>query len=635
MPRPFTPTPLKLRRPVPSDIEIAQEATLKPITQVAEEAGILPEELELHGNYMAKVRLEILERLKDRPNGIYVDVTAITPTPLGEGKTTTTVGLSQALGAHLGKRVFTCIRQPSQGPTFGIKGGAAGGGYSQVVPMEDFNLHLTGDIHAITAANNLLAAAIDTRIYHEARQTDEQLFNALCPPDKEGKRRFSPPMLRRLQRLGIHKTDPNELTPEERRRFARLDIDPDSITWRRVVDTNDRFLREIEIGLGPEEQMPRRTGFDITVASEVMAILALTTSLQDMRERMGRIVIGTNRQGEPITAEDLGVAGAMTVLMKDAIKPTLMQTLEGTPVFVHAGPFANIAHGNSSILADMIALKLVGPDGFVVTESGFGADIGMEKFFDIKCRYSGLIPQVVVMVATVRALKMHGGGPKVVAGKPLDVAYTEENLDLLRKGLPNLERHIKNALKFGVNVVVAINKFSTDTPAELEVVRQAAIEAGAVDAVVSTHWMDGGAGARALAEAVVKASRLPSSFRFLYPLDLPIKEKIEIICREIYGAEGVDFLPEAEKKIELYTRLGFDRLPICMAKTHLSFTHDPAIKGAPSGFRIPIRDIRASVGAGFLYPLVGEMRTMPGLPTRPVFYDVDIDLNTGRVVGLF
>jgi formyltetrahydrofolate synthetase len=635
MSRPFTPTPLKLRRPVPSDIEIAQEATLKPITQVAEEAGILPEELELHGNYMAKVRLEILERLKDRPNGIYVDVTAITPTPLGEGKTTTTVGLSQALGAHLGKRVFTCIRQPSQGPTFGIKGGAAGGGYSQVVPMEDFNLHLTGDIHAITAANNLLAAAIDTRIYHEARQTDEQLFNALCPPDKEGKRRFSPPMLRRLQRLGIHKTDPNELTPEERRRFARLDIDPDSITWRRVVDTNDRFLREIEIGLGPEEQMPRRTGFDITVASEVMAILALTTSLQDMRERMGRIVIGTNRQGEPITAEDLGVAGAMTVLMKDAIKPTLMQTLEGTPVFVHAGPFANIAHGNSSILADMIALKLVGPDGFVVTESGFGADIGMEKFFDIKCRYSGLIPQVVVMVATVRALKMHGGGPKVVAGKPLDVAYTEENLDLLRKGLPNLERHIKNALKFGVNVVVAINKFSTDTPAELEVVRQAAIEAGAVDAVVSTHWMDGGAGARALAEAVVKASRLPSSFRFLYPLDLPIKEKIEIICREIYGAEGVDFLPEAEKKIELYTRLGFDRLPICMAKTHLSFTHDPAIKGAPSGFRIPIRDIRASVGAGFLYPLVGEMRTMPGLPTRPVFYDVDIDLNTGRVVGLF
>jgi methylenetetrahydrofolate dehydrogenase (NADP+)/methenyltetrahydrofolate cyclohydrolase/formyltetrahydrofolate synthetase len=635
MSRPFTPTPLKLRRPVPSDIEIAQEATLKPITQVAEEAGILPEELELHGNYMAKVRLEILERLKDRPNGIYVDVTAITPTPLGEGKTTTTVGLSQALGAHLGKRVFTCIRQPSQGPTFGIKGGAAGGGYSQVVPMEDFNLHLTGDIHAITAANNLLAAAIDTRIYHEARQTDEQLFNALCPPDKEGKRRFSPPMLRRLQRLGIHKTDPNELTPEERRRFARLDIDPDSITWRRVIDTNDRFLREIEIGLGPEEQMPRRTGFDITVASEVMAILALTTSLQDMRERMGRIVIGTNRQGEPITAEDLGVAGAMTVLMKDAIKPTLMQTLEGTPVFVHAGPFANIAHGNSSILADMIALKLVGPDGFVVTESGFGADIGMEKFFDIKCRYSGLIPQVVVMVATVRALKMHGGGPKVVAGKPLDVAYTEENLDLLRKGLPNLERHIKNALKFGVNVVVAINKFSTDTPAELEVVRQTAIEAGAVDAVVSTHWMDGGAGARALAEAVVKASRLPSSFRFLYPLDLPIKEKIEIICREIYGAEGVDFLPEAEKKIELYTRLGFDRLPICMAKTHLSFTHDPAIKGAPSGFRIPIRDIRASVGAGFLYPLVGEMRTMPGLPTRPVFYDVDIDLNTGRVVGLF
>ena len=632
--RKFTPTKINFRYPVPSDIEIAQECNLKPITQIAEEVGLLSEEIELHGSYEAKIKLEVLERLKDVPDGVYVDVTAITPTPLGEGKSTTMVGLSQALGAHLGKRVFTCIRQPSQGPTFGIKGGAAGGGYSQVVPMEDFNLHLTGDIHAITAANNLLAAAIDARIFHEASQPDDlKLFNALCPPNKEGKRRFSPSMLRRVKKLGIQKTDPAELTDDEKRRFARLDIDPASITWRRVVDTNDRFLREIEIGLGPEEKgMTRRTGYDITVASEIMAILALTTDLADMRERFSRIVIGTNKAGEAITAEDLGVAGAMTVLMKDAIKPTLMQTLEGTPVFVHAGPFANIAHGNSSIIADRIALKLA---DYVVTESGFGADIGMEKFFDIKCRYSGLIPNVVVLVATVRALKMHGGGPKVVAGKPLDPAYTDENLDLLRAGLGNMQHHIKNALSFGVPVVVAVNSFATDTPAEVELVRKAAVEAGAEDAVVARHWMEGGAGATALAEAVVKAAEKPSHFKFLYPLDKSIKEKIEIVCKQIYGADGVDYSPEAEAKIELYTRLGFDNLPLCMAKTHLSLSHDPNLKGVPKGYRIPIRDIRASVGAGFLYPLLGEMRTMPGLPTRPVFYDVDLDLETGRVLGLF
>ncbi len=631
--RRFTPTKIKRRIPVPSDIEIAQEAELKPITQVAEEVGLLPSELELYGTYKAKVKLEVLERLKDVPDGVYIDVTAITPTPLGEGKSTTMVGLSQALGAHLGKRVFTCIRQPSQGPTFGIKGGAAGGGYSQVIPMEDFNLHLTGDIHAITAANNLVAAAIDTRIFHEASQSDEALFNRLCPPDKEGNRSFSPSMLRRLKKLGIDKTDPNELTAEERARFARLDIDPDSITWRRVVDTNDRFLRGIEIGRGPNEKgMTRETGFDITVASEIMAILALTTDLADMRERFGRVVIGTNRAGEAVTAEDLGVAGAMTVLMKDAIKPTLMQTLEGTPVFVHAGPFANIAHGNSSIIADRIALKLA---DYVVTESGFGADIGMEKFFNIKCRYSGLIPSVVVLVATVRALKMHGGGPKVVAGKPLDPAYTEENLDLLRAGLGNMQHHIKNALRFGIPVVVAVNSFADDTPAEVELVRQAALEAGAEDAAVSRHWMEGGEGAVKLAEAVVKAAEKPSNFKFLYPLDISIKEKIETICKEIYGADGVDYLPEAEAKIELYTRLGFDNLPLCMAKTHLSLSHDPALKGVPTGFRVPIRDIRASVGAGFLYPLLGTMSTMPGLPTRPVFYDVDLDLESDRVLGLF
>ncbi len=630
----FTPSILKLHVPVPSDIDIAQEADLKPISLIAEEVGLLSSELELHGKYKAKVELEVLERLKDVPNGKYIDVTAITPTPLGEGKSTTMVGLSQAIGAHLGKRVFTCIRQPSQGPTFGIKGGAAGGGYSQVVPMEDFNLHLTGDIHAITAANNLLAAAIDARYFHEASQPDdEKLFNALCPPDKQGKRIFSPSMLRRLQRLGIAKTDPSDLTKEERARFARLDIDADSISVRRVVDTNDRFLRDITIGQGPEEKgMTRRTGFDITVASEVMAILALTTDLADMRERFGRMVFGTNKKGEALTAEDLGVAGAMTVLMKDAIKPNLMQTLEGTPVFVHAGPFANIAHGQSSIIADRIALKLA---DYVVTESGFGADIGMEKFFDIKCRYSGLIPNCVVMVATVRALKMHGGGPRVVAGKPLAVEYTDENLDLLRAGLGNLQHHIRNARRFGVPVVVAVNSFATDTPAEVDLVRQAALAAGAEDSVVCTHWMEGGKGALKLAEAVVKACEKPVNFKFLYPLEFSIKQKIETICKEIYGADGVDYMPEADAKITLFTRLGFDKLPLCMAKTHLSLSHDPNLKGVPKGFRIPIRDIRASVGAGFLYPLLGEMRTMPGLPTRPVFYDVDLDLETGRVLGLF
>jgi methylenetetrahydrofolate dehydrogenase (NADP+)/methenyltetrahydrofolate cyclohydrolase/formyltetrahydrofolate synthetase len=629
----FVASKLRIRRPVPSDIEIAQEAKLKPILQVAEELGIRPDELELYGPYKAKVKLEILERLKNRPNGKYVDVTAITPTPLGEGKTTTTVGLSQALGAHLGKKVMTAIRQPSQGPTFGIKGGAAGGGYSQIIPMEDFNLHLTGDIHAITAAHNLCAAALDTRMFHEAKQDDEKLFNALCPRDKHGKRSFSPTMMRRLKKLGINKSDPDTLTPEERSRFARLDIDPATITWRRVIDVNDRMLREIEVGLGPDEKgFEHRSGYDITVASEIMAILALTTSLEDMRERLGAMVVATNKRGEAVTAEDLGVAGALTVLMKDAIKPNLMQTLEGTPAFVHAGPFANIAHGNSSIIADKIALKLA---DYVITESGFGADIGMEKFFDIKCRFSGLIPQVVVLVATVRALKMHGGGPKVVAGKPLAPEYTDENLDLLRKGLPNLERHVKNALKYGVNVVVAVNSFITDTPAEVELIRKAALDFGAMDSVVSTHWADGGAGALKLAEAVVKAAEKPTNFKFLYPVDRSIKEKIETIAREIYGADGVDYTPEAEEQISRYNRLGFDKLPICMAKTHLSFSADAALKGAPTGFRVIISEVRASVGAGFIYPLLGTMRTMPGLPTRPVFYDVDLDMTTGKVVGLF
>ncbi len=620
---------------VPSDIEIAQAATPLPINQIASEAGILPEELDLYGKTKAKVHLSIRDRLKNSPNGKYIVVTAITPTPLGEGKTTTTVGLSQALGAHLGKKVFTCIRQPSQGPTFGIKGGAAGGGYSQIIPMEEFNLHLTGDIHAIIAANNLLAAAIDARMFHESSATDEQMFERLCPPGKDGSRKFSPVMLRRLRKLGISKTDPNELTPEERSRFARLDIDPETITWRRVLDTNDRMLRGITIGQGPEEKgFTRSTGFDIAVASEIMAVLALATDLADMRDRLGRMVIGSNKAGEPITADDIGASGALTVLMKDTIMPNLMQTIEGTPAFVHAGPFANIAHGNSSIVADQIALKLFGPDGYVLTEAGFGADMGFEKFCNIKCRYSGLTPDGAVLVATIRALKMHGGGPKVVAGKPLANAYTQENLDLLEKGCSNLVRMIADVRAFGIPVVVAVNRFKDDTDNEVALVRRLAIEAGAADAMVSNHWAEGGAGAVELGKAVIAAFEKKSDFHFLYALDLSIKEKIEKIVKEIYGGAGVTYSPEAEKKVELYTRQGFDKLPICMAKTQYSLSHDPELKGAPSGFTVPVRDIRASVGAGFLYPLLGTMATMPGLSTRPGYYDVDLDTATGRIIGL-
>ncbi|MBM4034602.1 MAG: formate--tetrahydrofolate ligase [Planctomycetes bacterium] len=576
---------------VPSDIEVAQAARLKPIVEIAEKAGIRRDELELYGDFKAKVKLSISDRLKDRKDGKYIDVTAITPTPLGEGKTVTTIGLSQALH-HIGKNVFTCIRQPSQGPTFGIKGGAAGGGYAQTVPMEDFNLHLTGDIHAVGAAHNLLAAAIDARILHEDSLSDKG-----------------------LKKLGL----------------KRLDIDPYSITWNRVVDVSDRALRNAVIGLGGEgDGRPRQTGWDITVASEIMAILALCSDLKDIRKRLGRIVIGTSKKGTPITAEDLGVAGAMTMLMLDAVKPTLMQTLEHSPCLVHAGPFANIAQGNSSIIADRIALKLA---DYVVTESGFGADMGMEKFLDIKCRVSGLTPHVVVIVATVRALKMHGGGPKVVPGRPLDKAYTQENVELLKAGCGNLKKHIENARKFGVNVVVAVNRFTADTDAEIEVVRQAALEAGAEGAYESQVWAKGGPGGVALAEAVVAACEKPSNFRFLYPDDWPIEKKIETIATQIYGAKGVDFAPAAKAKIEMYTKMGFAKLPICMAKTHLSISHDPAWKGVPANYTMPVRDIRASVGAGFLYPLCGEMRTMPGLPATPVFMNYDI-AEDGRVLGL-
>lgn len=627
--------PLNLKRPVPSDIDISKEQMPKKISTVAKEATILEHEIELYGNKKAKVSLSVLERLQDQPNGRYVVVAGMTPTPFGEGKSTTTIGVSQAMSAHLQRNCFACIRQPSQGPTFGIKGGAAGGGYSQVIPMEEFNLHLTGDIHAITAANNLLAAAIDTRIFHESTQSDVALYNRLVP-EKKGKREFSNIMFTRLKKVGIDKTDPNELTAEEISKFARLDIDPDTITFQRVIDTNDRFLRKITIGQSAtEKNMTRQTQFDITVASEIMAILALTTDLQDMRKRLGNIVVASDKQGDPITADDLGVAGALTVLMKDTIKPNLMQTLEGNPVFVHAGPFANIAHGNSSILADKIALKLVGPNGFVFTESGFGADIGMEKFFNIKCRYSGLTPQCAIIVGTVRALKMHGGGPKVVAGKPLASEYTTENLDLIRTGMVNLAKQIENARFFGVHAIVAVNRFPSDTDAEIALVIELAKEAGAYDAVECTHWADGGKGAVRLADAVLRAVEKPVEFKFLYDVKLPIEDKMRIIAQKIYGADDIELEPEAQKKIALYKKQGFNDLPICMAKTHLSLSHIPDLKGCPKGFTLPIRDVRASVGAGFLYPLVGTMSTMPGLPTRPCFYDIDLDPVTEDVFGLF
>jgi methylenetetrahydrofolate dehydrogenase (NADP+)/methenyltetrahydrofolate cyclohydrolase/formyltetrahydrofolate synthetase/formate--tetrahydrofolate ligase len=583
---------------VPSDLEIARAAQLRPIGEIAARIGLEESELIPYGRTKAKVHLDALKRISSRPRGKYIDVTAITPTPLGEGKTTTTIGLTQGLGA-LGHNAIACIRQPSMGPTFGIKGGAAGGGYSQVAPMDEFNLHLTGDIHAIGIAHNLVAAAVDARWYHESRMTDDQ-----------------------LARLGLE----------------RLGIDVFNLQWNRVVDVNDRALRNVIVGLGGEvDGRPRETGFDITVASELMAILALVdgdgyaSALRNLRERVGRVVVGTSKSGKPITLEDLGVAGTVTVLMKETLHPTLMQTLEGQAAFVHAGPFANIAHGNSSILADRLALHL---GDYVVTESGFGADMGMEKFMDIKCRTSGLRPDCVVLVATVRAIKTNGGGPKVVLGRPLDRAYTEENLSLLQAGLPNLLAHIANAERFGVPVVVAINAFPTDSWAEVNLVKEAALSAGAVDAVLSEHWAKGGEGARDLAVAVAAACERPNEFAYLYPLNMPIKQKIEIICKDIYGAGGVEYSPAAEAQITTFEKAGFGYLPICMAKTHLSLSHDPNLKGAPKGFTVPVREVRASVGAGFIYPLLGEMSTMPGLGSTPAFQRVDID-DDGNVVGLF
>lgn len=562
-----------------TDLEIAQEAKLEPIENIAAGLGLEKDEIELYGKYKAKINLDVLDKLKSKPTGKYIDVTAITPTPLGEGKTVTTIGLSLGLN-KIGKKVATCLRQPSLGPVFGIKGGAAGGGYSQVLPMEDFNLHFTGDVHAVGLANNLLAAFIDNHIL----------------------------------------------------KGNKLNIDPYTISWNRVVDISDRALRNIVIGLGGKiNGIPREAGFDITVASEVMAILALTSGLEDLRERLGRIVVAFTYDGKPVTAEDLQCAGAMTALMKEAVKPNLIQTTENTPCFVHAGPFANIAHGNNSIIADEIALKLA---DYVVTESGFGADCGAEKFMNIKCRVSGLKPDCVVIVATVRALKMHSGKFEVVAGRPLDPALIQEDLDSLSMGIENLEKHIENMKLFGVPVVVAVNKFTTDTDKEIDLVCKRAIAAGAEDAVKSEVWAKGGEGGKELAEAVVKACDKPSNFKFLYPDDATVKEKIEAIATKIYGADGVDFSPTAEKKIKLYTEYGWDKLPICMAKTHLSISHDPALKGRPRNFRLPVRDVRPSVGAGFLYPLCGDMRTMPGLPSVPAGTKIDIDEN-GKIVGLF
>jgi len=649
--RHITPLPVKLQQPVPSDIAVSRSQHPKHITQIAKEVGIAAHELEPYGAYKAKVDLTLLKRLEHRKNGKYILVAGITPTPLGEGKSTTTMGLSQALGAHLGKITFANVRQPSMGPTFGIKGGAAGGGYSQVIPMDEFNLHLTGDIHAITAANNLLAAAIETRMFHENTQKDGPLYRRLVPA-KKGKREFAPVMARRLKKLGIDKTNPDDLIEEEIRRFARLDIDPETITWRRVLDVNDRHLRGITVGQAPSEKgHTRETGFDISVASECMAVLALSNDLGDMRERLGSMVIGTSKAGDPVTCDDLGVGGALTALMKDAIKPNLMQSLEGTPVFVHAGPFANISIGNSSILADKLALKLAGtePDedptekaGYVVTEAGFDFTMGGERFFNIKCRSSGLIPDVVVIVATIRALKVHGGGPEISPGAPLAKEYREENVDLLRAGCINLAKHISNAKQYGVPVVVAINKFETDSEAEVKVIQEEALKAGAQAAIMANHWAEGGLGAVDLAKGVIEAANSKPNgedFKFLYEAGpgsaSTIQSRIEAIAQKMYGAASVSFSDLAQKKVDTYTKQGFGHLPICIAKTQYSLSHDAALKGAPTGFDVPIRDVRLAVGAGYLYALAADIQTIPGLPTAPGYLNVDVDPETGEIDGLF
>ena len=561
-----------------SDLDIAQSHRMKPISQVAEEMGLLPDEVETYGRYKAKISLDALERLKENHSGRLVVVTGITPTPLGEGKTVTTIGLIQGLG-KLGERVVGCIREPSMGPVFGIKGGGTGGGYSQVVPMEDINLHLTGDIHAVGAAHNLLAAMIDASLLHG----------------------------------------------------NPLKIDPFSVSWPRVLDVNDRALRKIAVGLGGKGNgYPRETGFDITAASEVMAILGLTTSLIDLRERMGRIVIGYTGQGVPVTADDLQAAGAMTVLLKEAIKPNLVQTLEGQPCLIHAGPFANIAQGNNSVLADMIALKL---GDYVVTESGFGADCGLEKFMDIIARQSGLSPDCVVVTCTVRALKMHGGLGRVVAGRPLPPELGEENLPALEKGAANMMWAVGIARRFGVPVVVGINRFDADTEREIALLKGKALEAGAVACAAHTAHAHGGDGVVELAELVKEASAKPKDFHLLYQDNASIKEKIGTLAKLIYGARDVSYEPAAGRQIRHYEELGWGTLPLCLAKTPLSLSHNPSWKGVPQDYVFPIREVRASIGAGFLYPLAGDISTMPGLPKQPAAHRIDVD-SEGRTVGL-
>ena len=582
------------KSPVASDLEIAQSARIRPVREIAGKFGVSEDLLIPYGNDKAKIKLDALKDLEAKPRGRYIDVTAITPTPLGEGKTTTTIGLTEGL-AHIGHKALCAIRQPSMGPTFGIKGGAAGGGYSQVVPMEEFNLHMTGDIHAVTAAHNLGAAALDARIYHESRWSDAY----------------------------FDKLD-----------MKRLGVDPYNVLWRRVLDINDRALRNVMTGMGEKGDGPlRESGFDITVASELMAILSLSSSLQDMRQRIGRMVMALDKQGKPLTAEDFGVAGAMAVLLKDALMPNLMQTMEEQGALVHTGPFANIAHGNSSVIADRMGIHMA---DYLVTESGFGADVGMEKFFHIKCHNSGMAPDAVVLVATVRALKMHGGGPRVVPGKPLDAVYKEKNLELLRAGCGNMKAHIETAGKFGVPVVVAINAFPTDDAEEWAVIRNEALAAGAEDAVVSRHWELGGEGAADLAKAVAAACDKPSVFKPLYDVNQSVKEKIEVLAKEVYRAGKVEYSAEADRKIREYTEMGYGNLPICMAKTQYSLSHNPEWKNLPpAGYVFPVEDIRLSAGAGFLYPLAGNIRTMPGLGSKPAYMGIDIDTDTGKVRGLF
>jgi len=576
--------PVKIRWPVPSDLEIAQEAELRPISEVAKDAGILDEELEPYGKYMAKIDYtKVLERLKDEPNGKMICVTAITPTPLGEGKTVTAFGLGQALN-HQGRRVINTFREPSKGPTFGIKGGATGGGYSQSLPMEQINLHFTGDIHAADTAQNLCAAAIDASILHG----------------------------------------------------NKLNIDPLNITWRYCVDVNARSLRTIIVAVGGRaDGYPRVTGYDITVATETAAIHALTTGLKDLRERFRRTVIGYTYDNKPVTCEDLKVAGAMTVLLKDAIKPNLVQSTEGHPMMCHGFPFANVAHGNNSVIEDLIALKLA---DYVVTENGFGVDCGFSKMIDVKCRQSGLKVDCAVIVATVRALKQHGGAFHLRPGMPysrVKEAAETENLPAIEKGCDNLARNIEIVKMYGVPVVVAVNKFTADTDKELELVRRKALEAGADGAAICENWAKGGEGALELADEVVKAAEKPHQMKFLFPDDAPIKEKIESIATKVFGASGVDYSTEAERRVKLYTDLGFGWMTVNMAKTHLSLSHDPNWLGVPKNYKLPIRDIRASVGAGFFYPLCGTFPTMPGLPSVPAFTKVDVDLKTGKIVGLF